>query len=155
MMNIGIQFFGGRGSGGGGSARSGGGGSSERTFSSKDLATTGKTRTGESPLYNSEVQSYTDQVARDVKPGDKVEITRTYRDGSTQTSTLTVTQETKTWADGSKTVEKGAKVTSGSFAYASGGDNYFRSGSSLAAEISAGRSRVRSVTVKVTKKGKR
>lgn len=166
-MLISIQFFGGRGAGGGGSARgkSGGGGAAakaggqithEKTFAAKDLKA-GTGRTGEPNRYNDTVESYANQIAQDVKPGDQIIVEKSMKDGSTRSTTLTAKETTKEWMGGTTTKGLGVSVSGNtrgiedpSFRFL--GESGTRSGSDLAAFISHGRSQVKSVRVRVRKR---
>lgn len=141
--------------GGKSSARGGGGGGrvlSEQTFQSKDLKT-GKDRIGENARFNSEVGSYADSVASEVKPGDKITIEKTFKDGTTQSATLTVKAENKTWRDGSTTTQLNVEKSGSLNLPDASTSGYFGTvgrspwGANLAADITADRSKVRSVKI--------
>lgn len=96
MLNIGIQFFGGRGGGGTGGARggrAGGGGgktsmTNEQTLSVKDLTVKGNHM---SPA----LMQATQQANNLNNVGDYIEVERTMKDGSVEVSRMTVTGTAK------------------------------------------------------------
>lgn len=143
----------GKGSGAGGARGGGGGGGkviSEDTMSMSSI----QGRKG----YD-KAEKVAGPIANNIKPGEKVIIERTYKDGRTETMTITAKTTSKTYRDGSKKQYLGGEVKDTYYAtYTSddlfsgpyGGNN--RDSFGLISHMRLDSSKVRSV--KVTYKGK-
>lgn len=143
--------------GGGGAAKAGGKDTNkvtqEKEFSAADLKA-GKDRIGEPKPFNSEVKNYADDVANSVKPGDKIIVEKSFKNGTTQSTTLTVKESTQTMYDGSTRTNLGVQGN-GFNSYL--GDTFLGTsnkpdGWRLAELISTKRSSVKSVRVRVKKR---